>query len=415
MKVSLVIIFILSIASCFAQNLLNQPESIVYDQINDRYLVSNFGDGSVVAIDDQGQQSYFSNELTRLAALYIYEDMLLAASNLEPYMGLVGFDLNTDELILFIPIFESVLLNDITSDEMGYVYITDYWDTKIFKVDVQGQSYWIYAIEGLQEPNGILFDEVHNRLITTSTISGSWPLLEVNLADSSVNVLVNTYIPSQDGIARDINGNFYLSSWYYESCYRFDPEFFEPPEMFSSGHSGPADIYCDNVNNLLCIPNFNSNTVEFIPIDLNAVEEIIIPEVEIELSNYPNPFKPSGAGRGPGTVISFQISGVRAGEDVELGIYNIKGQKIKTYKLNDIVPVTLSEVEGRTGIPDIPNSIPFDFAQGDRIWESRSISNQYSITWNGTDNSGKEVPAGVYLYSISIKNLTKTKKMILLR
>jgi sugar lactone lactonase YvrE len=408
MKVSLVIIFILSIASCFTQNLLNQPESIVYDQINDRYLVSNFGDGSIVAINNVGEQSYFSTELTRLAALYIYEEMLLAASNLDPYVGLVGFDLNTDEMILFIPIFESALLNDITSDNQGYVYITDYWDTKIFKVDIQNQNYWIYAVDGLQDPNGIIFDEINNRLITTSTFSGTWPLLEVSLADSSVNVLVNTYISSQDGLARDNEGNYYFSSWYYNACFRFDPQFSEPAEIFSENHSGPADIYCDNVNNLLCIPNFNSNTVELIPIDLIVAEDVEIPEAEIEMCNYPNPFNPS-------TVISFQVSDVRGQQDVELGIYNIKGQKIKTYKLNDIMPVTLSEVEGPTGIPDIPNSLPFDSAQGDRVWESRSISNQYSITWNGTDNNGNEVPSGVYFYKISTNKVEKTKKMILLR
>jgi len=365
MRGLLLIVIISSLVSLAGQNLLNQPESIVYDQINDRYLVSNFGDGTIVQIDSEGEQSYFSTELTRLAALYIYEDMLLAASNLDPYVGLVGFDLYSDVIAIFIPILGSSLLNDITSDTEGNIYITDYWDTKIYKIDMETQEHWIYAVEGLNDPNGLYFDEINDRLITTSHVTGTYPLHGVSLADSSVSVVIDTYIPSQDGIARDNNGNYYLSSWYYNACYRFDPDFSEPAEMFSSNHSGPADIYCDNVNNLLCVPNFNSNSVEFIPIDLNNGDEVEIPEPVIELSNFPNPFNPS-------TTISFTINS----ESADLEIFNIKGQKIIQYSI---------------------------------------FNNQSSITWDGTDDNGAEVPAGLYFYTITSNKVTKTKKMILLK
>jgi hypothetical protein len=42
-----------------AQNLLSNPESVVCDSLQDRYPVSNFGDGSIVQIDPRGNQSYF--------------------------------------------------------------------------------------------------------------------------------------------------------------------------------------------------------------------------------------------------------------------------------------------------------------------------------------------------------------------
>jgi len=360
-----------------AQNLLNNPESIVYDHINDRYLVSNFGDGTIVQIDSNGEQSYFSTTLTRMAALHIYGDTLLVASNLEPYVGLIGFDLNTDEMVLNIPIEGSGLLNDLTSDNEGFVYITDYWDTKVYKVDISAYNYWVFAQEGLEDPNGIIFDEINNRLITTSTIGGIYPLHGVSLSDSTVSVVVDTHISSQDGIARDSNGNYYLSTWYQNACYRFDPEFSEPAELFSDGHSGPADIYCDNYNNLLCIPNFNSNSVEFIPIDLNDADDHEIIEPAILMSNHPNPFNPE-------TVISFQLSGELALDDIAIEIYNLKGQKIRRYSI-------FSRQLQRTG------------------------TDQFSVTWDGTDESNNTVSSGIYYYKLSVGELVSIKKMALLK
>ena len=38
-----------------------------------------------------------------------------------------------------------------------------------------------------------------------------------------------------------------------------------------------------------------------------------------------------------------------------------------------------------------------------------------SIQWNATDNLGKSVPAGMYIYTIQAGEFRKTKKMILLK
>ena len=148
-----------------------------------------------------------------------------------------------------------------------------------------------------------------------------------------------------------------------------------------------------------------------------------------EINNYPNPFNPS-------TTITFSLtiegSGYRS--DLELCIYNIKGQKVKTFtflsgscrigtseKLTQLnvtnpLPVILSGVEGSTGINDAANSLSFDSAQDDRIWRSSSVSNQYSITWNGTDENDLPVPSGVYYYALRAgTKILATKKCLLLK
>jgi len=106
-----------------------------------------------------------------------------------------------------------------------------------------------------------------------------------------------------------------------------------------------------------------------------SVDDDIIPENEFNLTNYPNPFNPS-------TVISFKISDIRdqgideSGADVELTIYNLKGQKIKQYSI---------------------------------------INNQSSVVWDGTDSSGKAVTSGIYFSKIQLGKLTASRKMILLK
>ncbi|MDA3814556.1 MAG: T9SS type A sorting domain-containing protein [Candidatus Cloacimonetes bacterium] len=109
-------------------------------------------------------------------------------------------------------------------------------------------------------------------------------------------------------------------------------------------------------------------------IDLSGVDvddDLLTIKTDL-LRNYPNPFNPS-------TTISFSLNNDNV-ENAELIIYNVKGQKIKTF------PVILSGVEG-----------------------------QSSITWNGTNESGKSVTSGVYLYKLKTGDRTFTRKMLLLK
>ena len=97
-------------------NLLNNPESVVYDPIYNRYLVSNWEDGNIIEIDNNNNQQYFSTILEQSAGLHIVNNTLYAASTYGPVTGLVGFDLATGEIVSRVDIPDKELLNDITSD-----------------------------------------------------------------------------------------------------------------------------------------------------------------------------------------------------------------------------------------------------------------------------------------------------------
>ncbi len=102
-----------------------------------------------------------------------------------------------------------------------------------------------------------------------------------------------------------------------------------------------------------------------------ADDELVEP-IEI-LSNYPNPFNPS-------TTISFSLNTENT-ENTEINIFNIKGQKVKTFLIN---PSTDQPIN--------------------------------SVIWNGTDENEQPVASGIYLYQLNIDDkVIASKKCLLLK
>jgi hypothetical protein len=84
--------------------------------------------------------------------------------------------------------------------------------------------------------------------------------------------------------------------------------------------------------------------------------------------NYPNPFNPE-------TEISYMVE---EPGDVRLSIFNSVGQQIRV------------------------------------LVEAYHASGEYKVSWNGLDESGQKVTAGVYLYSMEAGTFKDTRKMVLL-
>jgi hypothetical protein len=134
----------------------------------------------------------------------------------------------------------------------------------------------------------------------------------------------------------------------------------------------------------------NDIIVEFTGADNN-----LISKAKYQLSNYPNPFKPSGAGRSPSTTIKFSIEQNQQNELIELIIYNLKGQKVKTLEcINRSAPLYNWGVDAKA---------------------TESLSH-YSVTWDGTDQNNKPCSSGIYFYQLNVDDKTrKTRKMLLLK
>ncbi|MFQ5640478.1 MAG: SBBP repeat-containing protein [bacterium] len=94
-----------------------------------------------------------------------------------------------------------------------------------------------------------------------------------------------------------------------------------------------------------------------------------VPETSILYQNYPNPFNPS-------TVIRFDLY---AAAHVNVSIYNVRGQMVKNLIASQFVP------------------------------------GQYSVTWNGRDESGKLVSSGLYFYRIQAGSQVQSRKMLFMQ
>ncbi len=99
------------------------------------------------------------------------------------------------------------------------------------------------------------------------------------------------------------------------------------------------------------------------------VDETVPEYSDANLYNYPNPFNPE-------TTIAFTLD---KEQKVELAIYNVRGQKVRTL-INDIQPV-----------------------------------GENKIVWDGTDDNGRNVTSGVYLMKLKRGIITSSGKIILIK
>jgi len=251
-------LMVLSMSLC--AQLLNLPESVEHDPYNNRYLVSNWGNGNIVEIDSTGTQSIWLNNVQCFAGLHRIDSILYVACR---EYGVKGFNLFTGENVLNVNIPGATNINDITADNFGNLYVSYPEGNVVYKVNIASGQFWVFADNDLDFPNGMYFEEENNRLLLVSFRMNS-TIQQISLADSTVSLITNPGLHNLDGITRGNDGDYYVSSWYTNSVYKFDATFQNPPEVFSTHYGDPADIFFDKINNLLAVPLFFTHQVEFV-------------------------------------------------------------------------------------------------------------------------------------------------------
>ncbi len=245
-------------------------------------------------------------------------------------------------------------------DRYGYVAPT------LFDSTVVSGMYWsVFYISGHTSDPGTFYE---------------------SLPDSGYSV--DNLLPSTPaGLAALIQGHNVQLRWdqssdpdvNYFSIYRSTTPGFTPSSSNRVGYSNGTDFVDTNLVNgayyyKLTATDFSGNTgnpsVE-LPINVTSVQDQdgAVPKVFALFQNYPNPFNPV-------TQIKFSVP---KRTRVELSVYNILGQKVKTL-LNE---------ELETG--------------------------NYTSTWNGKDDKGYDVSSGIYFYKLNSNEFSATKKMLLVR
>jgi len=203
----------------------------------------------------------------------------------------------------------------ISQSNLNENYILE-WEPSTDPIDGDSINYLLYAKIG-----AYLAEEINDTTSTSVSISYQ-EILDGVFEDSPVNAAtVRFNVKASDGIDTvDISGDNRL-------------------------------IYVNRYDNYL------STESEKIPTEF-ALHE-----------NYPNPFNPS-------TTLRFDLPEV---SNVILTIYNMLGQKVKTFNMQ---------------------STPAGY---------------HALKWNATNDYGDPVGAGVYLYQLQSKDFVKTRKMVLLK
>ena len=357
-----IIVFTFFHSASLAQNLLYQPESVVFDTVQNRYLVSNWRNGHLVQIDSLGAQSYFIYNQHCHAGLHLMDGVVYVACR---EWGVKGFDLTTGSNTLNESIPEAGNINDITADNAGNLYVSYPTGNKIFKVNIASGnvSTFVEAGMGLITPNGIYFDEPNNRILVVSYRTSS-PVQAVSLADSSVSTIAANYLHNMDGLTQDNEGNFYVSTWYYNAVYKCGGDFLGTPEVFATFGDDPADIYINKRDNVLAAPLFQTNSLQLIPIPPSEVKtgEVVQPKRFSLAPGFPNPFN--------NTVnLSFTL---QTPGNVKLEVFNTHGIKAATLE------------------------------------EGNFSSGAYKTNWNA-----ESFPSGVYFIRLTADNQTAIQKLVL--
>lgn len=213
----------------------------------------------------------------------------------------------------------------------------------------------------------------------------------------------------------DEEKHFFVVTWYqFVNNYSYTQEtfqviLFDPTYYNSVSDNGMIMFQYDTINNCDASENFatvgienytqtNGLLISYSNIDADTFGGLgngkailitcgdIVPldhennetdQAEVNLKNYPNPLI-LGSGLSS-TNISFNLRNINPNK-LQLEIYNVKGQK---------------------------------------VWQQKVeiIDNQnYNITWNGKDFSGKSIASGIYLYKLQAdQKVLDTQKMLILK
>tara|TARA_Y100000590_G_scaffold435016_1_gene553945 strand:+ start:3923 stop:7948 length:4026 start_codon:yes stop_codon:yes gene_type:complete len=257
-------------------------------------------------------------------------------------------DVNTDEVINIADVVMIVDIifggsarqSDFDTDEIAYMdLLTDYGDSQL-KLDIEYSG----LVHGLQ------FELSYN------------PEMVIIDAPSLVVIQENamiSYTVKEPGILKVITANLRGNT-----IERFDNTIINIPIEFKGQMRDNSRISMDEIT----LVGANGYLVNYVA-RISQTEVNMIPTSFALYQNYPNPFNPR-------TEIRFDLP--QEGY-VELAIFNLVGQKIRTLNSNSMTP------------------------------------GYHAIIWNGTNDIGSNVATGIYIYSLSSGAYHSTKKMLYLK
>ncbi len=160
------------------------------------------------------------------------------------------------------------LLNDITVDEHGTLYVSDSGDLTgtggaIFRIPQKGKITVVadkQRTPALNFPNGLVMDGKSFLLMLDS---GSGELLRIKIADGSATKIADGF-DGGDGLAWDWFGRLFITSWKSGKVWAI-PRPGTQPVLIASGFQSAADLGLDPTGKFILVPDMKAGTLTALP------------------------------------------------------------------------------------------------------------------------------------------------------
>ena len=254
------IISLLFVSISNGQNLLDGPESVAFDSLNNRYLVSSLRNNKIISIDTDGNQTLFKESIVSFGNC-IKDSTLYVTGN----ATIRGLNISTAADVFSVTVPGVLQFDGITADDSGYIYALATRIGVVYKIHIETQNYWAFVDSGFgAAPQDLIFDKFKNRILACQWHPDA-SVLAINLEDSVLSVAAEKTAGYSDGITLDQEGNVYITSYMREGeVYKFDNDFNGPPELIYVGVEEPAGLDYNIVDDILAVPSFSGDRVEFI-------------------------------------------------------------------------------------------------------------------------------------------------------
>lgn len=260
------------LASLYASSLpaqtISSPESIEYDIARDRYLISNRGNGEILAQSAGATLSLFTTDPTSPAGIEILGNTLFVADGAR----VRGYDLDSAQVVMNQDIAGASFLNGITSNGVDTLWVSDFSVRRLHQIHVANLAAPVLStlvMSTPNQPNGVLWDARNNRLLVLSWGSNA-AIYQYNFSNSNYSVLLPTTAGNFDGLAFDCDGNLYFSSWSPSARIKFVAYPLSAnasvSDFVSAGLSNPADITYNRVTHQIAVPNAGNSTLSQHPV-----------------------------------------------------------------------------------------------------------------------------------------------------
>ena len=249
---------------------LKTPESVVQAKDGSIYIseIVEFGkdgDGQISKVDKKGNVTVFAKGMDDPKGLAMIGDKLYVADKnrvLEVSKDGTWQVYGAQMAFPSTPVF----LNDIATDKLGNLYVSDSGDLKsggqIFKIAKGGAPITVIADSknpDILAPNGLLF-EGRNNLLSVDFESGI--LYRVNLSTGATSKMAEGF-GGGDGLVKTKAGKIIISDW---KAGKINELVAGKARLIKDGYKAAADIARTNDGKYLMVPDMKAGELDFVEI-----------------------------------------------------------------------------------------------------------------------------------------------------